>query len=143
LWHGTKCRHERSAQRLFFAIAEVYCKANDLAVSPETDSGGGPVDFKFSSGYAACVVVELKLSTGKVVHGYSTQLEIYKTAASTVRARYLIVDVGKMGKKLDQVLLLKNARANRGSNVTPVIVVDGKRKASASKRRPPPPAKVS
>ena len=137
LWHGTKCRHERAAQRLFFAIADVYCKANDLAVSPETDSGGGPVDFKFSSGYAACVVVEIKLSTGKVVHGYSTQLEVYKSAANTDVARYLIVDVGKMGKKLKQVLLLKNARAKRGVPTTPVIVVDGRRKESASKRKFP------
>jgi hypothetical protein len=137
LWHGTECRHERAVQRLFFAIADVYCKANNLDVSPETDSGGGPVDFKFSSGYDTRVVVEIKLSTGKVVHGYKTQLEVYKSAANTVRARYLIVDVGKLGKKLDQVLLLKNARANRGGAVTPVIVVDGRRKESASKRKSP------
>jgi len=134
LWHGTKCRHERAAQRLFFAIADVYCKANNLDVSPETDSGGGPVDFKFSSGYNARVVVEIKLSTGKVVHGYRTQLEVYKSAASTERARYVIVDVGRMGKKLQEVLLLKNARAASGKLAAPILVVDGRRKASASKR---------
>jgi hypothetical protein len=133
-WHGTECRHERAVQRFFFAVAEVYCKSNNLDVSPETNSGGGPVDFKFSSGYSARVLVEIKLSTGKVVHGYETQLEVYKKAESTFSARYLIVDVGGMGKKLNRVLKLKNEGALRGDAVAPIIVVDGRRKLSASKR---------
>lgn len=135
-WHGTECRHERAVQRFFFAVAEVYCKANNLDVSPETNSGGGPVDFKFSSGYAARTLVEMKLSTGKVVHGYQTQLEVYKKAESTFSARYVVVDVGGMGKKLVQVLKLKNARALNGDRVAPVIVVNGRRRVSASKRKP-------
>ena len=134
LWHKLECRHERAAQRLFFAVAEVYCKANDLAVSPETNSGGGPVDFKFSSGYAARALVEIKLSTGKVVHGYETQLEVYKKAENTLRARYLIVDVGGMGSKLQLVLRIKNARVLAGRPVSEVVVVDGRQKKSASVR---------
>lgn len=133
-WHGDECRHERAVQRLFFAVADVYCKANNLDVSPEADSGGGPVDFKFSSGYAARLLVEIKLSTGKVVHGYEKQLEVYKKAESTYRARYLIVDVGGMGSKLEKVLAIKNRRAGAGDKTVDVIVVDGKPKVSASKR---------
>lgn len=133
-WHRAECRHERAVQRFFFAVAEVYCKANGLDISPETDSGGGPVDFKFSVGYNARVLVEIKLSTGKVVSGYRAQLEAYKMAESTSRARYLIVDVGQMGNKLEEVLKLKNARLADGYPAADIIVVDGTRKLSASKR---------
>jgi len=78
LWHAGTPRHEKAAQLLFFAVADAYCKANNIDISPETDSGGGPVDFKFSTGYDGRYLVELKLSTGRVVHGYSVQLEVYK-----------------------------------------------------------------
>jgi hypothetical protein len=46
--------------------------------------GGGPIDFKFSSGYAACVLVEMKRSGGTVVHGYEKQLEFYKDPKRTL-----------------------------------------------------------
>lgn len=134
LWKNGDPRHERAAQRLFYAISEVYCKANDLDVSPETDSGGGPVDFKFSSGYSAKVLVEVKLSTGRVVHGYQTQLEAYKAAAGAQRAKYLVVDVGGMGTKLDRILKIKNARLAKGGPLSDIFVVDGTKKASASRR---------
>ena len=48
-------RHERFAQLLFYAIAAAYCEANDIDVSPESDAGAGPVDFKLSSGAAKIV----------------------------------------------------------------------------------------
>lgn len=103
-------------------------------MSPETDSGGGSVDFKFSSGYDARVLVEIKLSKGRVVHGYQTQLEVYKRAVSTTRAKYLVIDVGGMGEKLDQILDIKNMWAKKGDRVSDIIVVDGTKKLSASVR---------
>lgn len=133
-WQNGDPRHERASQRLFFAVSEVYCKANNLDVSPETDSGGGSVDFKFSSGYDARVLVEIKLSKGRVVHGYQTQLEVYKRAVSTTRAKYLVIDVGGMGEKLDQILDIKNMWAKKGDRVSDIIVVDGTKKLSASVR---------
>jgi hypothetical protein len=54
---------ESAAQRLFFGIADAYCQANDLDVSPEPNAGRGPVDFKFSQGSAAKVLVEVKLTS--------------------------------------------------------------------------------
>lgn len=135
MWHNSECRHEHAAQRLFFAVADVYCKANNLDVSPEADSGGGPVDFKFSSGYAARLLVEIKLSTGRVVHGYETQLETYKAAASTDRACYLVINVGGMGSKLDRIIRLKNSRVQRGDRAADIILVDARPQQSASKRQ--------
>ncbi len=134
LWHNGKARHEKAAQRLFFGIADAYCKANNLDISPETDSGAGPVDFKFSSGYDARVLVEIKLSTGKVVSGYRTQLEVYKDAEKTMRAFYLVVDVGGMGEKLEKIFDIRNAWVSSGLRASRIEVVDGEMKPSASKR---------
>lgn len=78
-------RHERLAQLLFFAVADCYCKANNLDLSPESNSGRGPVDFKISQGYKSRVLVEVKWSTNpKLLKGYRTQLEIYGNAEQSL-----------------------------------------------------------
>jgi hypothetical protein len=46
-------KHESAAQLLFFGIASSYCEANNLDLSPESDAGRGPVDFKLSRGFDA------------------------------------------------------------------------------------------
>ena len=134
LWHNGTPRKEKAAQRLFFAIADVYCKANNVDISPETDSGGGPVDFKFSSGYSGRVLVEIKLSTGQVVHGYKVQLGVYATAARTFESIFLVVDVGRMCDKLNDIMREKNARASKGQRTPDIVIVDATQKTSASKR---------
>lgn len=127
-------RPEKSAQRLFFAVAYSYCNANNLDITPEADTGNGPVDFKVSAGFTGRVLVEIKLSTnGKLVSGYNRQLETYKAAEETRRGYYLVVDVGKMGRKDKALLATKNAAASRGEMTSPIIFVDGSRRASASK----------
>jgi hypothetical protein len=76
-------------QRLFFAVAYSYCDANNIDLSPECDAGSGQVDFKFSKGFDARVVVEIKLSTNpKVIAGYSMQLQTYMKAEETDRGVY-------------------------------------------------------
>ncbi|MDP2298732.1 MAG: chromosomal replication initiator DnaA [Pseudolabrys sp.] len=134
LWDDKKPRKEKAAQRLFFAVADVYCKANNVDISPECDSGGGPVDFKFSSGYSGRILVEIKLSTGKVVHGYTTQIGVYQKASATFDAVFLLIDVGGMGEKLKTILDLKNRSSRQGKKTADIITVDAKIKQSASKR---------
>lgn len=135
LWVDHKPRHEGSAQRIFFAVADAYCKANNIDVTPEADSGGGPVDFKFSVGYETRVLVELKLSTNThVVTGYTTQLEVYKGAEETTRAIYLIVDVGSMGAKDKRILDAKNDAIAQGKPASDVYFVNAQPRKSASKR---------
>ena len=127
-------RPEKSAQRLFFAVAYSYCKANNLDLTPEADTGNGPVDFKVSNGFVGRVLVELKLSTnGKLVNGYTRQLEAYKKAEETRKGFYLVVDVGHMGEKDKALLETKNEAAARGDEVSTIIFVNGIRKPSASK----------
>ena len=105
-----------------------------MDISPETNSGGRPVDFKFSTGFAGRLLVELKLSKGSVVHGYTTQLEIYKKAAATRAGIYVVIDVGGMGRKLRIIQKAKADAEARGELASEILVIDAKRRASASKR---------
>jgi hypothetical protein len=134
LWQNGIPRKEKAAQRLFFAVADVYCKANDIDISPESDSGGGPVDFKFSSGYSGRVLVEIKLSKGTVVHGYKVQLGVYTSAAQTFESIFLVIDVGGMRNKLEEIIREKNRRAGKGQRTPDIVIVDATKKPSASKR---------
>jgi hypothetical protein len=134
LYHEGSPRPEKAAQRLFFAMAHAYCKANDIDLTPEADTGNGPVDFKMSSGFKGRVLVEIKLSTNpKVLAGYAKQLETYKDAEETTRGYYVVLDVGQMGKKAEKLLLLKNMQSKAGKPVSEIVLVDGSRRPSASK----------
>ncbi|MFH1219993.1 MAG: hypothetical protein V1694_06025 [Candidatus Eisenbacteria bacterium] len=116
-------------------VAYSYCHANNVDISPEVDSGSGQVDFKLSRGAESRVLVEIKLSANpKLVHGYGAQLEIYKKAEATTRAFYLVIDVGRMGKKVDQLTKLKNDASSRGEPLSELVFIDGTIKPSASKR---------
>jgi hypothetical protein len=134
LWDGTKPKSEKAAQLVYFGIADSYCKANNIDISPEVHSGGGPVDFKFSTGYEGRLLIEIKLSTGAVVHGYEKQTDVYKNAARTEDALFLIINVGKMGTKLTKIKKIQSERQARGERVTQILVVDATKKPSASKR---------
>lgn len=134
LWNGTDPRHERAAQLLFFAVANVICAVNDVDISPETNSGGGPVDFKFSTGFSGRILVEIKLSKGQVEHGYSKQLETYKAASKNASGVFLVVDVGGMGAKLRRIQAAQKRAEDAGETASSIEYVDARRKKSASKR---------
>jgi len=134
LYNAGKPRPEKAAQRLFFAVAYAYCKANNLDLTPEADTGNGPVDFKVSAGFTGRALVEIKLSTnGKVVKGYTRQLETYKAAEETLKGFYIVIDVGQMGDKGKSLLEIKNEAASKNETTSPVIFIDGIRRPSASK----------
>ena len=135
LWIEGKPKKERAAQLIYYAIADCYCKANDVDISPEAQMGGGPVDFKFSDGYRARVVVEMKRSSGTVVHGYEKQLEIYKNASKTNHGIFVIIDYGGLGGKLRKIEKIRNRRIQEGLPASEIRVIDAKRKDSASKRK--------
>ncbi|MBH5322183.1 hypothetical protein [Aurantiacibacter sediminis] len=134
LWIDGKPKRERAAQLLFFAIADSFCKANNIDISPEANMGGGPVDFKFSNGYKCRVVVEMKRSGGSVKHGYERQLEIYKNAAQTEIGIFVIMNFGDLGKKLTQIESIKTYREGLDKPASDIIVIDATQKLSASKR---------
>ncbi|WP_037480102.1 hypothetical protein [Sphingomonas sp. PAMC 26617] len=135
LWNGDSPRHERASQLLFFAVANVMCAVNNVDISPETNSGGGPVDFKFSTGFHGRLVVEMKLSKGTVESGYKTQLEIYKNAAATSAGIFVVMDIGGIGMKLRKIQRMRDTAIAAGEQADDIIVIDARRKASASKRK--------
>ncbi len=133
LWNDERPKRERASQLVFFAVADVFCKLNNIDISPEANMGGGPVDFKFSSGYRSRVVVELKKSSGTVVHGYKKQLEIYKDAAETDRGIFVVVNIGKLKNKLKQIEQIQGYRRSTGKVASDIILIDATRRSSASK----------
>lgn len=135
LWIGDKPKRERASQLIYYAIADSFCKANDVDISPEANMGGGPIDFKFSQGYRSRVLVEMKRSSGSVVHGYEKQLEFYKDASQTDFAVFVIIDYGDLGEKLNTVRQIRQNRVSHGGRASEIVVIDATPKASASKRR--------
>lgn len=134
LWNGDKHLPESYAQRLFFAVAYSYCKTNNLDISPEADAGRGPVDFKVSKGFNRRVLVEIKLSTNpKLVSGYTKQLEAYKAAEESMRAIFLVLDVGGMGKRDQALYEAWNEASGEGDPVSDIEIIDAIPKPSASK----------
>jgi hypothetical protein len=135
LWAGNKPKKERASQLIYYAIADAFCKANDLDISPEANMGGGPIDFKFSSGYTARVLVEMKRSGGTVVHGYEKQLEFYRAASQTDFAVFVVIDYGDIGSKLVEIRRIRDERLKNGERASEIVVIDATKKASASKRK--------
>ncbi|MEX0693715.1 MAG: hypothetical protein WD075_04650 [Rhodospirillales bacterium] len=134
LYYDGKPRPEKAAQRLFFAVAYAYCKANGIDLIPEAESGYGPVDFKMSLGFGGRVLVEIKLSRNpKIVAGYTKQLKTYEEAEETIRGYYVVIDVGNMGKKDQTLIDSHNELAKVGRQSSKIIFIDGTRKDSASK----------
>lgn len=135
LWIKGQPKRERASQLIYYAIADAYCKANNVDISPEANMGGGPIDFKFSHGYEARVLVEMKRSGGTVVHGYEKQLEFYKEASQTDHAVFVVIDYGDLGHKLTEIRRIRDARLAARLRASEIVVIDCTPKASASKRK--------
>lgn len=125
-------KHESAAQLLFFGVASAYCEANDLDLSPESDGGRGPVDFKVSAGFKGKVLVEIKLTSNlQLAHGFKKQLPIYQAAEGAQQGIYLVVHNGGITEgRWDAFSRLVLAA---GPAAPKVIVVDGTVRKSASK----------
>ncbi|MBR1868040.1 MAG: hypothetical protein IJ800_05630 [Clostridia bacterium] len=132
LYDEKKPKHESAAQLLFLGIADTYCKANDIDLSPETNKGRGAIDFKLSHGYNKKVLVEVKLSSNsQLEHGFDIQLPIYMAQEETQRAIYLIVDNGHP-KKIENFIKKYNELDLVTKNKIKYIIIDGTLKPSAS-----------
>ena len=125
-------RKERTSQHLFASIASAYCVANDIDMSPEANSGNGPVDFKFSTGYSKKVLVELKLSSNtQLNHCIDKQIPIYMKQEDADKAIYLLINTGN-DKKVKAFRELYNDLDTPTKKKIELIVVDAKPKKSAS-----------
>jgi predicted DNA-binding protein YlxM (UPF0122 family) len=128
-------RHESIPQLIFLAVADNWCKANNIDISPETNQGGGAVDFKFSAGYDSRVVVEMKWSSNSsLLRGYEKQLEIYKKQQRTKAGFYVVLDNGFGAPQIQAVLNAKNAKERAKEPHSEVAIIDATPKESASKQ---------
>lgn len=137
LYHdGTRKKHESASQQTFQLFAQSYCDANNLDISPESNGGRGPVDFKFSQGKEK-VIVEIKLSTSsQLEHCLTTQIKIYERSEGVEKSILLILMVGTNEKsamnKVERLINYKNNLRNE-KYLPEVIEVDALIKKSASK----------
>lgn len=149
LWDAgsKKEKPEHAAQLLFRGVAQSYCRANDISLDSEVNLGRGPVDFKFSKGYARRAHLEVKkLHNGKFWNGLEVQLPSYMKSdevsdgwllalqyndgrASLERAKELPIRIDRVRQR-DQINL------NYG-------LVDARPKVSASKLHSDPKATES
>lgn len=132
-------KHERASQQAFQLFASSYCNANNLDISPESNGGRGPVDFKFSKGKEK-VLVELKLSSAKITtltHCLETQIKIYEKSEDTKESILLILMVGANAisaeKKIEDLIKYKNDTLKNAKYLPEIIAVDALIKPSASK----------
>jgi hypothetical protein len=130
-----KPRQEVFGQRLFYAIADSYCAANDVDLSREPNPGNGPVDFKLSVGYNERILVEIKKSdNSRLLHGFETQLDAYQKAEATEQSLYLILRVSDGEVGIKDVLNRRAEKLKRKLKVPDVVVIDARKKLPASKR---------
>jgi hypothetical protein len=127
--NGKKIRNERFPQKLFFGVADVYCEANGLDITRESNAGIGALDFKVSDGKVK-VAVEIKYSKNQnLINGYEVQLPAYVKSERACGAIYLVIRVSDNDKRLKELEKLPDKGKPH------LIIVDGRTKPSASKRK--------
>jgi hypothetical protein len=128
---------EKTIQKTLHGIALYYCMTNNLDISPESNTGRGPVDFKISRGNDK-TVVEIKLTSNQeTLHGFEIQIEEYAKSEGTENKIFLLIDNGRSSNIIRKVEESYENRKKAGENPATVIVIDAKPKESASKYKPP------
>jgi hypothetical protein len=117
--------------RVIYAIAEIFAKLYDVDLSREANAGPGAVDFRFTVGHEARLLVEVKLSTHeRLKDGYYEQLPAYAEAERIKRLILLVLRVSADDAHLDSL----NKAIKKKTLPIEVVVIDAVSKPSASKR---------
>jgi hypothetical protein len=139
LWYKGQSREEKLVQQLFYAMVVMYCRQNNVAVTPESDAGRGPVDFTFSQGWKDRSLVELKLVRNTAFwDGIMKQVPTYARAEEIHSAFF--VGVAYTDDELDSVSQSKIQNAATlvskkiGIEIKPLII-DARRQLPGSKQR--------
>ena len=113
----------------------MYCELNNWDISPETDNGRGPVDFKISRGNDK-TVIEIKLSSNaQCVHGLETQIEEYAKAENTANKIFVVVKVTPGSQRIQFVKRKWKEMKNKGLEPAEIIEIDAVEKKAASTYR--------
>ena len=125
---------ENAVQLLFFGVSYFICKLFDIDLSPEVNTGRGPVDFKISKGSDKVLIEVKKTLHSKLIHGYFTQLEEYKKSEKTDKAIFMVIifEGQTSQKNLDR--FKSRIDDTRPQDLkSEIIYIDARKKASASK----------
>lgn len=124
-------KNETASQLLFYGICESYCDANNIMIARESNSGRGPVDFKFGTNKNNSVLVEIKKSTNTsgLRKGIEKQLPQYLKSEKSRRAIYVVIDVGYTRAAIQN---LNEISQQIRSAAIRVLHIDGSIKPSAS-----------
>ncbi|SFT09611.1 hypothetical protein [Saccharopolyspora flava] len=141
LWDDKRGRAEHAAQVMFRMIASNYCRVANVDITGEANAGRGPVDFKFSQGWSARALIEVKLARStKLLDGVLSQLPAYQTAEGVNYGIFLVIAYtdeeynDTVKDKLEKAADL--ASRTYGFRIKSVLV-DARRKESASKEHDP------
>jgi hypothetical protein len=135
LWNDDKSeKPEEAAQLVFLGLARGYCEANGIVLDREVNLGRGPVDFKFSNGYEARALLEMKkLHNGKFWNGLLRQLPSYLKSEGCEVGWFVAIRYRKARSAAVRVRYLGSLGPAELGNGVRVIVADARPKASASK----------
>lgn len=136
LYNEDKVRNERFAQKLFYGIADIHCRVNDLNLSREPNAGNGALDFKITQGYKSVVTVEIKYSTNpNLTKGYLVQLPTYNKSENSKCSIYLVLKTKDSDVGINNLFIEHDRLIKKGEYAPEIIVVDARKKVSASKRK--------
>jgi hypothetical protein len=126
-------------QWLFYAMVIMFCRQNNVAVTPESDAGRGPVDFTFSQGWKDRALVELKLVRNTAFwDGIMKQVPTYARAEEIHSAFFVGIAYtdDEMSSASQAMVQRASALASEknGIEIMPLII-DARRRLSASKQR--------
>lgn len=125
-------KKEIASQRLIFAIAEIYSKVYDVDLNRESNAGNGSVDFKFSVGRGARILIEVKLSSHpRIREGFYAQLPAYAKSEGIQRLVLLIIQIDE---SIAQISFLQERIEEDPRNTIQMELIDARKRPSASKR---------
>lgn len=140
LYHRTKTNeilkdqphHEDVAQLLFNGLADVHCSYTNIMLARESKMSNGPIDFSLGTGYESKVLVEIKKSTNRLMHGYEEQIKKYATGEKACHSFYVVLTIKEQkatkNKLLTDIEILKNRyeeNKKKGIITPEVIFIDG------------------
>ena len=139
LWYKGQGREEKMVQYLFYATVVMFCRLNNIDITPESNAGRGPVDFKFSQGWKDRALVELKLVRNtafwegimKQVPTYSKAEEIH--SAFFVGVAYTDNEISSASQEMVKAAATLASEKN-GIEIKPLII-DARRQLPGSKQR--------
>lgn len=137
LWDGNRPRSEKIVQAFFHSTVVHYCRANKVVISPESNAGRGPVDFKFNADWSRQALVEMKLTNNSSYwNGLQEQLVQYLKSEETNLGYFVSVgftDADFTKERMNRVVTVAARVSTEVGRDVRAMFIDARKKQSASK----------